>query len=100
MRVSSYDKHAPTPEVGSRWVWDAKRSGETVEVTEVKWNGEEWWVRTQLVHQAPSLSVTSRGWKIANFPAEPIGSEHWNDLGLFYESCKPTRPVGYGKPHD
>lgn len=55
--VNTYDPDAPVPEVGSTWTWAADQlpwspinptgSREVgVTVTEVKWNGEEWWVRT------------------------------------------------------
>ena len=73
--VSSYDHDAPTPPVGSEWMWEKRRwkwseipvfvpavqRGINIRVTveEVKWNGEEWWVKV---------------------------SGYWNDLGRFWEA--------------
>jgi hypothetical protein len=70
-RVSSYDPGAPRPDVGSSWLWEPDRphAYSVIEVLEVKWNGEEWWVRT---------SGGDRG--------------YWNDLGRFWEAVKPDTP--------
>ena len=79
--VNSYDADAPTPEVGSWWDWYSGKTArplladddwkpepayERVKVVEVKWNGEEWWVRTD----GPRFGLK------------------WNDLGLFWENIK------------
>lgn len=82
--VSSYDRNAPTPTVGQTGWWRGKKghvdtrppvimvgklfgnADERVAVTEVNWNGEEWWIRT-------------RG---------PDG-EFWNDLSNFHEHWEP-----------
>ena len=66
--ISSYDRGAPTPEVGSRWIWepDKPQAREECVVVEVEWNGEEWWVKTK----------------------GPIGA-YWNDLSRFWEACVP-----------
>lgn len=75
-RVDSYDHDAPTPQVGSRWVWESTQplATERSVVTEVKWNGEEWWVKT-------------------NGPGSPMfpssAGEHWNDLSRFWEAVTP-----------
>lgn len=68
--IDSYDRKAPTPELGSRWTWEAgdARAEERIVVTEVRWNGEEWWVRT---------------W------GDGTGLEHWNDLSRFWEAVTP-----------
>lgn len=46
--VSSYDANAPTPPVGTRWIWEPNKphATEEIEIVETIWNGEEWWVRT------------------------------------------------------
>ena len=64
----SYEPRAETPAVGSTWVWESNKphARQNVEVREVKWNGEEWWVKT----------------------AGQSG-EHWNDLSRFWEACWP-----------
>jgi hypothetical protein len=68
IRVDSYDKSAKTPPIGSEWDWARKQKNypwgarEKVVVSEVKWNGEEWYVKT-------------RG---------PRG-EFWTDLTVFWE---------------
>jgi hypothetical protein len=51
-------------------------------VTEVKWNGEEWWVKTRTL--LPNLT----------YPLS--GSECWNDLSRFAEAAI---PVGAALPH-
>lgn len=77
--ISSYDANAPTPEVGSEWIWEKRiwssdlpsirRSplmqgvNVRVAVEEVKWNGEEWWVK--------------------------VGG-YWNDLSRFWEAVSPA----------
>lgn len=61
--ASSYDREAPTPDVGSRWMWGR----EPCTVTRVEWNGEEWWVQT----------------------VGPSG-RWWNDLSRFWEAVAPT----------
>lgn len=82
--ISSYDADAPTPEVGSQWrwysgktqrplgvpdgEWKAQKVYEPVVVREVKWNGEEWWVRTE---------------------GDRFGLR-WNDLSVFWEQVKPA----------
>lgn len=80
-RVSSYDPNAPRPEVGSVWVWeiDQPTARELIRVTEVFWNGEEWWVRTDALRVRTDTSP----------PAS-----HLNDLSRFWEACT---PVGRGK---
>lgn len=64
--VNSYDRDAPVPEVGTEWFW-VEESGrrEEIKVLEVKWNGEEWWVRT-------TAGLDS-------------SKTYWNDIGVFWE---------------
>lgn len=86
MKIDSYDKGAPLPKVGSRWVWeiDLPHARELVEVAEVRWNGEEWWVGTTTL--------------LRNQPYPPTGREiEWNDLGRFWEACKPVLPKITGR---
>lgn len=80
--ISSYDPDAPRPELNSQWRF---RHGDRIEglgtresrtvpayvvaiVTEVKWNGEEWWVRT----------------------FADVGGYKWMDLQWFWECAKPV----------
>jgi hypothetical protein len=55
------------PHVGQRWHWrpDAPHASVIVRITEVKWNGEEWWVTTVDDDDQPA----------------------WNDLEHFMESA-------------
>jgi antitoxin (DNA-binding transcriptional repressor) of toxin-antitoxin stability system len=78
--VDSYDRSAPTPEVGSRWIWERGNeiAQETITVTEVKWNGEEWWVKSA-VDKRPRRRLNS---------TEP-DTPYWNDLGRFWEAVSP-----------
>jgi hypothetical protein len=80
-RVSSYDRDAPTPAIGSRWVWEPRQpfARETITVTEVEWNGEEWWVQTGSDRPAPrALALWRRGER-----------RFWNDLSRFWEAVEP-----------
>jgi hypothetical protein len=79
MNVDSYDPLAKTPLVGSCWVWeiDKPHARELVEVTEVKWNGEEWWVR-------------SKGLLRAQVAFGRDGDEPWNDLSRFMQAVTPV----------
>lgn len=83
-RISSYDRDALLPKVGTRWVWEIEKphARELIEVTEVFWNGEEWWVRTRDVLR-----------DVAIMQALPGGGEHPNDLSRFWEA---VTPVGGG----
>lgn len=76
--VSSYEHDAPLPVVGTRWVWepDLPHARELVEVLDVTWNGEEWWVR---VKGSGGLA----------YPPSP------NDLARFWEAVVP--PDGAGR---
>lgn len=86
MIVSSYDRNAPVPKVGSRWVWeiDLPHAREIIEVTEVRWNGEEWFVGAKAL--LPNPTYPSHG--------DPV---KWNDLGRFYEACLPVLPKLTGR---
>lgn len=89
--ISSYEPNAPLPKIGSRWVWEIDQPGARalIEVTDVFWNGEEWWVRTRnLFDSLP----------------DSLREDALNDLSRFWEACV---PVGNSKgkltehrPHD
>lgn len=70
--VSSYEPRAPTPAVGSTWIWEPNEplARQAFTVTEVKWNGKEWWVRTR-----------SNG---------EYGGAFWSDLSRFWEAAWPS----------
>ena len=80
--VNSYDRHAPTPKVGTHWVWeiDKPHARQLVEVVEVTWNGEEWWVLTRRLLGGGMAS------------AFPEKRDAMNDLGRFW---KAVTPVGW-----
>jgi hypothetical protein len=80
MHVNSYDPLAKTPKVGSRWVWeiDLPHAVALVEVTEVKWNGEEWWVWSK------PLLIVGGSEAAERLPAVP------NDLSRFMEAVTPV----------
>jgi hypothetical protein len=86
-RVSSYNPDAPLPGIGSIYVWelDLPHACELIKVTEVFWNGEEWWVRTVRLHDALANSVFSSG-------------PHLNDLSRFWEAVTPVREVRTPRP--
>ena len=83
--VNSYDRDAPTPAIGSRWVWEPRSpfARETITVTEVEWNGEEWWVCT-ICDDRPRIGpVTGQTYGV--IPGKP----YWNDLSRFWEAVSP-----------
>ena len=84
-RIDSYDRSAPTPPAGSRWVWeiDKPHARELIEVIEAQWNGEEWWVRTRTL--------------LPNLTYPPSGDEHWNDLSRFAEAVTPVGNAEMGQ---
>lgn len=75
--VNSYDPEAPTPALGSQWLWANDQpnfplgSRENVTVVQVDWNGEEWWVQTK----------------------GPRGL-FWTDVNVFWEGVRPRRSRG------
>lgn len=70
-QVNSYDAKAPTPEVGSRWVWEPSHptAREDIVVDDVRWNGEEWWIATTGDRSGRCLNDVSRFWEAC----EPAG---------------------------
>jgi len=90
-RVSSYDPDAPLPGTGSVWVWelDLPHACELIKVTEVFWNGEEWWVRTVRLHDPLANST---------YPPFAKPSEHLNDLSRFWEAVTPVRETRTPRP--
>jgi hypothetical protein len=80
-RVNSYDQNAPVPAIGSRWIWERGKpwAQETITVTDVKWNGEEWWVCTV---------IDNRPRRDPEYPPVP-GKPYWNDLSRFWEAVFP-----------
>lgn len=74
--VDSYDRGAQVPQVGSVWVWelDDPLARCLIRVVEVRWNGEEWWIRTDALLPAPY-----QGTRLC-----------YNDAGRFDEACTPV----------
>ncbi len=64
------------PAIGTRWVWELgiPTSCEIIEVIAVKWNGEEWWIRTRSL--LPNRSFP--------YPKDKL----WNSLDRFKEACQ------------
>ncbi len=89
-RVSSYDRRAPLPGIGSIWVWelDVPHACELIKVVEVFWNGEEWWVRTERLHK-PLVNL----W----YPDNPSAVQ-LNDIGRFWEAVTPVRQTRTPRP--
>lgn len=83
MKIDSYDPKAPTPKVGTRWVWEINSPENRcmLSVIEVFWNGEEWMVRTQTLLPA----------------REPGNIVHLNDISRFFEACVPVMPKFEGR---
>lgn len=83
-KLEAYDPKAKLPKVGTRWVWeiDQAHARALIEVTEVIWNGEEWWVR--------SKSMGGESWpeSLLPKPGEPEGG-YLNDLDRFWQAATP-----------
>jgi hypothetical protein len=79
--VNSYDKTAPLPAVGSMWVWelDLPHARALIEVVDVLWNNEEWWVQAKTL--LPAGAPQGRQERIT----------HFNDLSRFWEAVTPVR---------
>jgi hypothetical protein len=94
--VSSYDPQAPLPGVDSIWVWELDKPDacELIRVTEVFWNGEEWWVRT-VRHPMRYAWLISE----ADLP-RPLRdpTEHLNDISRFWEAVTPVRQTRTPRP--
>jgi hypothetical protein len=88
-RVNSYDPDARLPGVGGIYVWelDQPHACELIKVTEVFWNGEEWWVRTVRLHDP-----------LANSYFATATSEYLNDVGRFWEAVTPVRETRTPRP--
>lgn len=70
------------PKVGTRWIWeiDSPHARTLVEVDDVKWNGEEWWV--YLRRLATDVPIAER---------EPDETGVYpNELDRFWEACTPV----------
>lgn len=73
------------PHRESRWVWeiDQARSRKMIMVTNVVFNGEEWWVTTITLPDAPVKFLGDL----------EIPQEHYNELDRFWEACAKS-PIG------
>lgn len=78
LAVAATKRGARLPAVNSRWVWEHGKPDiqETITVTAVKWNGEEWWVQGEC-DPRPRRGL-ARG--------VVAGKPYWNDLGRFWEA--------------
>lgn len=76
------------PRAGSVYVWElaAPHACELIKVTEVIWNGEEWWVRTERLHER--LANTTYPDHLLSAVGQP--GEALNDLGRFWEAVTPV----------
>lgn len=84
-RVDAYDRDAPTPALRSRWVWESGHplAQETITVTAVEWNGEEWWVCTVADDRPRTGPVTGQQFGVI------AGKPYWSDLSRFWEAVSP-----------
>ena len=78
-RVSSYQRNAYVPRIGTRWIWEIDSPARAlIEVVETKWNGEEWWVRTRTLLP-----------RVERMPGQDEET-NLNDLSRFWEACVPV----------
>jgi hypothetical protein len=87
MKADSYNPNAPLPKPGTRWIWEINNPNARalVQVEEVTWNGEEWWVTTSTL--------------LPRTESSPPGAESlaYNDLSRFWEACIPVLPKLTGR---
>lgn len=91
--VSSYDAEAPVPREGSVWMWEPNKphARQRLEVTETKWNGEEWWVKSKNLPTKWSPLRGYKGWPVCTpRTGSAVGEEHWNDLSRFWQATRPS----------
>jgi hypothetical protein len=81
--ISDYDPKAPLPKIGSRWIWeiDSPHARTLVEIDDVRWNGEQWWVY---------LRQLSTNVPIAERDRLDETGVYANDLSRFWEACTPV----------
>ncbi len=86
--VNSYDPNAPLPGLDSIWVWelDSPHARALIQVTEVFWNGEEWWTRMRTLLP-----------RVERMPGEPEET-NLNELDRFWEACTPVRQTRTARP--
>lgn len=81
MTVDSYDPAAKVPEVDSVWVWelDAPHARCLIRVVEVRWNGEEWWVKSDALLTAPNQRAGACYNDASRFAESvtPVGTAAW-----------------------
>lgn len=77
----SYDRNALRPLPGTLWAWEprAEHARALVEVTSVRWNGEEWFVGTKALLARDTFGAVGDG-------------EICNDLDRFWEACHYVAP--------
>lgn len=70
------------PHNNTRWVWEIEKSlaRSLIEIVEVRWNGEEWWVKTRTLPTSPDPSD----------PSNYDGKEYSNTLDRFWEAVTPV----------
>jgi hypothetical protein len=90
-RVNSYDPDARLPGIGGIYVWelDQPHACELIKVTEVFWNGEEWWVRTERLHHQTLVNT---------FYPRQRDIECLNDVSRFWEAVTPVRETRTPRP--
>jgi hypothetical protein len=71
------------PKVGSRWIWmvDSPHARTLVEVDDVRWNGEEWWVYLRRLATNVPISELVHLDETGVYP---------NELDRFWEACTPV----------
>lgn len=72
----SYNKTEIRPIVGSIWVWEPHSAPDLIWVTEVRWNGEEWFIRCAVSGERTIPEIL-----IGHRPGV------WNDLDRFWKAC-------------
>lgn len=77
--IDAYAETARRPRPGTLWVWEPTlpHARAVLKVLEVKWNGEEWWVKTE--------TLTPHKDTFGYHGLDP--NVAWNDLSRFWEAC-------------
>lgn len=77
------------PSIGSTWIWEPEKphARQYVRVTDVHWNGEEWWVESERLNGL----LKAR-------PPLPDGKRYWNELSRWVEATVLVEPAVATRP--
>lgn len=78
MRGDTHVETGARPEPGTLWVWEPRSltAAALIEVTQLKWDGEQWHVEARVLAA-----------KASQFAGQVVGETYWNELSRFWQVC-------------